>query len=310
MIRTGSKVIILASSLKSGIGPRRGSVGYVSKNPALKGTNYNRESDCFAQPIQVTFTRYGFEKVLRKETKFFINLVPFSLKHCENMEDIDTDGIDALVDRVSKIKTSGAFWDIMKNRVTSIFGRKNVHIGIAVPIFSGCNLRTCPTEEFEAWVESFLSNHEFHQLAFAMVTELFRLRKTVDHPCLMTIRNMLIDKGVKRAILPSTGAATVERETIINTIVKIMAIGTSRAYTKDNMSNQSWLKNKNMSRNRSYLIQGIQLLLENFYSDVDFAGKVNIINAIQGNRAKFATCFIAGIRKRLLCLGQALESQA
>jgi len=305
MIRTGKRVIVLASSLKGGIGPRRGSIGYASASPALKSKYYNDELGCFAQPIQITFMRYGFEKTQRKETKYFINVVPFDTHQFENIErPVELDTIDCLIDKVGKINSEGYFWDSVKNRVTSVFGRKSVHIGIVVPIPNQRNLINMGNEEFETWAETFLTNHEFHQLVCAMCKEPNRLGGAVNQVALTHMRDTLVDKNTRRAYL------SIGRKHIIDTITRVTAIGTSRPYIKIGQANKHWLENTNMSKNRSTLIGGVQILLENFYSDKSFTMKVKSINNVQNSRAKLATQYMVDLRKRLLCLAQALERQA
>jgi len=70
MFYTGSEIIIISSNIKRKSGPKVGSMGIVIDRQHF--LNYNQ--DMCIQPIKVLFTRYGFEKKKRFETKrIYIN---------------------------------------------------------------------------------------------------------------------------------------------------------------------------------------------------------------------------------------------
>jgi len=76
MIPQGHKITVLASSkTKSGANIRRGSIGFVS---GIGKTYTFSKQGMFVTPAKIVFTRFGYEKKERNETKFVTLLHPIT----------------------------------------------------------------------------------------------------------------------------------------------------------------------------------------------------------------------------------------
>lgn len=319
MINTGCKAIVLSSSLENGIGPRKGSVGYISKNPALKEIFYNKRSDCFAQPTQITFTRYGFEEKQRVETKLFINAMPIELDWFQKYLNIEqTSSIkneDRNIDRQIKsiqtnIRTDPEFWNRMKNMVTSRFGRSNVHVGILVPIpNTNLDLPTMDKNEFEAWFRSYTINYTFRQNVFALrEINTDRMEDLISMTYIDYIKDALINKKAYQTSLMSIISNHARRTELIKTIRKIVLIGETRNWIKERNTFKNWSITDNMMRPHS-MDYCLKTVLRNFYSDANLKWKTDIIAKTQRKSIYVLINHVLKIRKRLSYLAQSLENR-
>lgn len=79
MLDTGTKVIVLESSLNGKTGPKKGSIGYITRVDQPGLCIYAGQNK-FADIVRVVFDRYGFEKNKnRREVRTVINVIPFNI---------------------------------------------------------------------------------------------------------------------------------------------------------------------------------------------------------------------------------------
>lgn len=171
MFESGTKVILVESSLQKTIGPRKGSIGYVSNCTNTRIVPVTTEGfgsfSVVASLCDVIFIRFGFEEHGRMERKSVISIFPlikngrlFNGK--DNKKEIDkksTIGIDKhikdLCSMISSQKDS-YLWEGIRDACDV---SSNVPIALVTPLnYDVTNLTTCENIEFKAWVTSYLSS--------------------------------------------------------------------------------------------------------------------------------------------------------
>ena len=110
MFRTGSKIVIVASSKSKGLGPKRGSEGYIGNKLA---ENIFVEYGFVATIFDVFFTRYGFEKGTRNERKRLLFVYPISKGSSEPVET----QIKSMIKRVQSPK-SKSMWEEVRHEMS------------------------------------------------------------------------------------------------------------------------------------------------------------------------------------------------
>lgn len=134
MLNTGTKVWVVASSCQKKIGPRHGSIGYVSGFNDFDSTSI--DGNIVLSPRKIIFLRYGFEKRLRVETREV-------LLACPILRDKKADAssqINSLCNEIKRFKTK----------------QSSSHIVVVTPINDGTSLMDCSAVEFRAWISSYL----------------------------------------------------------------------------------------------------------------------------------------------------------
>lgn len=147
MFEIGTKVIVLASSRRTGLGPKRGSVGYISK---INQIMYIRPKNLTVFSCTVYFYRFGFEKKIRAEKKKVLALFPYCFIRPDETRKL-----------INKLNGSGPEGEL---------GYKNLFKAAAIkmdtcvlgPCFSEISdLTACSDKEFYCWMSSILTSHQF-----------------------------------------------------------------------------------------------------------------------------------------------------
>lgn len=89
MFNIGTRVVVLASSIKKGFGPKRGSIGYVSsQNQSVFIDRIYPHSllSFISTPMTIAFSRYGFEKKRRCELRSVVNILPAFMGEIKNVD--------------------------------------------------------------------------------------------------------------------------------------------------------------------------------------------------------------------------------
>lgn len=89
MFNIGTRVVVLASSIKKGFGPKRGSIGYVSSQSQSSFADriYPHSLLSFiSTPMTIAFSRYGFEKKRRCELRSVVNILPAFMGEVKNVD--------------------------------------------------------------------------------------------------------------------------------------------------------------------------------------------------------------------------------
>lgn len=136
--------MVLSSSFSGKTGPKVGSIGYVSGDPI---PNIDGES-FFLLPMEIVFTRYGFESKTRRECKRFIAVAPMGPRDINEK------------DRIKVLKEAlRSAYDIRNKKCNTLDFIKSTKtfrssaVGIVAPA-ARVNLMAAPQEERLAWLES------------------------------------------------------------------------------------------------------------------------------------------------------------
>jgi len=143
MFDLGTKVIVLASTQKTGAGPRKGSIGHV----VSVQDGYLVDQTLFASSCTVHFSRFGFEQKSRSEVRGVVNL----LQVINNSGDTDIP---------KQINTFHNFFNSAKldEAVPRIMDYIQAPPGTTVVIMTPYNeidddVLTCDASEFYTWVK-------------------------------------------------------------------------------------------------------------------------------------------------------------
>lgn len=307
MIKGGTKVIVLSSSLKKKTGPREGSIGYVTQlDRPGRNIFYCEEENVFAHIAKVTFTRYGSETNKRRdETRFFLNILPSYLG--ENLSPKEN-SIDLDIAKVKNIEISSNSWRQLKATVVT-GGYSDIHSGILVPLSpTKDNLLRFSVKEFKSWLNSLLMDNNFRRALHAIGNApTKRLSHVIDLKQISMLEGMSIDRGYKDAVLD--GASTTDRVLMIDTIRKLMSITYAQEYRQDTSNIKRWFIKTVWGRSsKSTTIAVLRTLITDFYSDTEFLWKMRMICG-EDQAAKnmmLALPYFTEMKERLRCLAQAL----
>jgi len=224
MLITGSKVIVIESSLKKVIGPRVGSMGYV-----IESTSFNISSgnDIIYHACDILFTRYGFEENKRHEVKRVTNVLPFP--HYSTSQNYARE----LIKKAKKVVSS-------KNKNKSMFNGSEYTSAdvIAIPILNHkTNLLKCEFEEFHAWLDSYLRS-----------------------PLFIEVLTKLMEKNFVGNSFPLQINPTLV-EFFMNCISKRAY---KNVFLKQNTSNRDFVNEKNTIIKREDIITAIKILQSNW----------------------------------------------
>lgn len=220
MFETGTKIRLIASSCKKSTGPKRGSMGYVSRE--IESVVLTQLSLC-ASFFEIFFYRYGFEKRRRVEKKSVVLVFPIVSQ--EGKGDIHQQ-VKVVSDMVV-----GRCSDEWHNSLLSYFGATpETTIAIAAPAqVSECSLLDCSKSELSAWAESYLSSSNF--VMFLQNASATGHYSNSNFPALKqpstwdTLRHMSMDRSYKLARLDNWMLDKETRETAVRALraISIMA---------------------------------------------------------------------------------------
>jgi hypothetical protein len=168
MFEPGTKVILVESSLHKTIGPRKGSIGYISNCSFTRAIPTITEGfgsfSVIASLCEIIFIRFGFEEHGRIERKHVISVFPLlkngKLFNRDNKKEPNTDcsiekHVKDLCNMISSQKDS-YLWENVRDtcEVSS-----SVPVVLIAPLsYDTTDLTTCKDVEFRAWVTSYLNN--------------------------------------------------------------------------------------------------------------------------------------------------------
>lgn len=149
MFSIGSKVVLFRSSHQKSIGPKKGSIGYVSNNV---GTAIHQEYEIISAVCDMYFTRYGFEEKNRSERKTVIALFPYITEQ-DTTASKEIQSIYDRIDLQSKNSTIG-------DSIRKYYGiAPHMPLVMAAPVIDNVvDLTTCSKLEFMSWAGAFLSS--------------------------------------------------------------------------------------------------------------------------------------------------------
>jgi hypothetical protein len=165
MFDPGTKVILVESSLHKTVGPRKGSIGYISNSPNTRIIPIITEGfssfSVVAALCEIIFIRFGFEERGRMERKTVISVFPVVKNGSflnKNDGEIDFGATKHMKDLCNMIvsQKDSYSWE----NVRDVYGASNnVPIVLATPLsYDATDLTTCDEIEFKAWLSSYLTS--------------------------------------------------------------------------------------------------------------------------------------------------------
>lgn len=291
IIGLGSKVIVITSSVKKGIGPRKGSIGYLSDVSMYGG--YSNKISAYAQPIRVVFTRYGFESKTRKERKGFINILPV----------VHKDTTHGYAKIIENIDVNTLFWARMRESLASPNNKSKAAFpyGILVPLET--DLMGCGFEEFFVWLESHILSKMFHKAIVSVSSNRERLSGIIDIRVIDLLLTITKSKELRNLWKDTIKESVDFRGLLIKTIRQITSI-VFRRNSFDEASTLKYLMRTNPN--------GIgSILVDNYYVDSEYYWKSNLITKVNRTNKNALSHIerLTKMRKELKCLGQAYEEK-
>lgn len=170
MFDPGTKIILVESSLHKSVGPRRGSIGYVSNCRHVRVVPIITEGfgsfSVVASLCETLFIRFGFEERGRIERKTVISVFPMirngSLLNKENKKEANKEDNPGITKHMKDFcymissQKDAYLWENVRDvcEVSS-----NVPIVLATPLsYDITDLTTCDDLEFKAWLASHLTS--------------------------------------------------------------------------------------------------------------------------------------------------------
>lgn len=140
MFTPGTPIVVINSALKDGIGPRKGSLGYVI---------YNNESTVFesnyvAKCVTVAFHRFGFEQKHRYEKRLVVNLLPLTGADANPKQELIA--LQRLFDNPTQLPKIQA-------EISHKIGKATVML-MAPLLYNNVNLLECDSNTLDIWIRS------------------------------------------------------------------------------------------------------------------------------------------------------------
>jgi len=238
MFTTGTQVVVLRSSKKSGSGAKAGSVGFVC-NESFKGhipTFYDHDGRMYLKSTSVFFSRLGYGRKRNPEFKRFIATIPcdiaaltaFSKEQFERYfeERIESfHEINFETPSVIEIKTSSS----------TIIGSKNIHVGIMAPYKKRYDLLRCRKEDFDAWISSHVMSDSFNHAVMSFIAKHNEFGKAIIDTSILNMlnemrndrryRNKLINKNIMKD--------RYLRQKIVEAVRKLVMVGLIKEKRKE-----------------------------------------------------------------------------
>ena len=236
MFDLGTKIVILASTRKKGVGPRKGSLGYAS---SCQNRGTFDQYGLAATLNEVFFFRYGFETQERVEKKAIISIFPIIKPDQGDIHD----QVRSLVKRVYSPKSSQV-WDEIRAYFDVV---PRVPITVAAPL--NCHrtdLSKVGTKEFYAWLESlFLGTPLLSFLNDAVNSQHVTNSETIGLGLsdLEMFRTMAMDRGFKQARMKEMASDEFTRKHTVELLRPLIAFA-GRWETKNTINGyESYLAN-------------------------------------------------------------------
>lgn len=164
MFSSGTRVVVLASSVSKGLCPKKNSIGYVISASEAYLIDFGKGSKArqfLINIINVMFSRYGNEQKRRSEHRAIVNILPIPI-HLSDTPDTGK----ILNNFINGELRSNSYWnDEVRNMMTEDY---NVPVGVVAPAgeFRMNRLSPGTTEETSAWMQSLLMDPGFLHSAY------------------------------------------------------------------------------------------------------------------------------------------------
>jgi hypothetical protein len=236
MFDLGTKIVILASTRKKGVGPRKGSVGYAS---ACQNRGIFDQYALVTTLNEVFFFRYGFETQERVEKKAIISVFPIIKP---DQGDIHSQ-VRSLIKRIHSPKSSQV-WDEVRAYYDVV---PRVPITLVAPL-NCCrtDVSKASTKEFYSWLESLLLGSNLLSFLNDAVSSRHVTNtkmSTINMDSLEMIRNMIMDKGYKQSRMADFSHSAKAKKETVEFLQPLLAFAGRYETSKTASSYESYLTN-------------------------------------------------------------------
>jgi len=218
MFSTGTRVVVV-SSTSSGekIGPKSGSIGYVSDFENLKPL-YSKPLSVYFSIQNIVFHRYGYENGTRRETKYFINVTPICEENETGFEEEQLpDLIKAHLEGIGNLKFDNENYTSFRNHLSEQYGNRfrSTHFGVLAPSYS-LNELANNVAEFGSWVSSLMSNSDFQDMLVTFKEGFRHIKEFVGSDTFSLIEYMAASRDHREERIESVSYKT--REDIVKAL--------------------------------------------------------------------------------------------
>lgn len=315
MMKTGTRVIALTSTLKKGMGPRKGSIGYIT-NRVTSQPQFDRQFKTFVSGVHVIFTRYGFESKQRREHRYFINMLPIltggSLSDLGHFEDpiAIKEYFDSKLDELAQIDIKDyGIWREIEKELVYTYGSGKVYTGVLVPI-SRPDLLTCDNLDFIAWLDAMLANQYIYKdLKRLIGSKNKKLFNIIDGSTISDLNEMISNKKFKVGMLIHYASTSERRKEVIRNLAAAHSITHRYNERKREEGLISYLRSRSGADflQGSRLISSLTLLYSPSYCESEFLWKAKLLFENMKDRNP-VDIFLRAMTE-LRCLGQDLEER-
>lgn len=276
MFEPSEKVIVLASSSKSRVGPKRGSVGYVKANsskPQL--ARIHRGAKMCMSRVDLMFVRYGFSKERKKhESVLVINLFPIL-----NTQPIDKVGKEAknFLGAVKKQDFDAARWSILKGQCDVGTG---TDVCVIAPIADWqMNVLNSNEVNFRAWFESVMQFSNFRHCLQKLTNRTLESKYPSNVRDYATVlRRCLADRTYKEDLLRTAVGNWSIKKRLVETVKFVSVVSMSSAIrTHKKNTNLGFIGRSYSQGSHPILSTIIPMLTKGVFSDHLFEYKCNLM---------------------------------
>jgi len=219
MFDPGTKVIVLASTQKSGAGPRKGSMGHViSSSPSVLV-----DQNMLATSSVVGFHRFGFEQKTRLEVRTAINLLQL-------VNGLEEDNVVKHVNSFHNFFNSSKIEDI----IPKVADYTQLETGVSLVIMTPYgevddDLLTCKDSEFEIWSKamSFVISPTLYSICFNTPIHISKLQLSG----LQSLNSTLSDRSRRDNYIKLLLSNPPARKVFVQTMKRLLAIQNNDLHT-------------------------------------------------------------------------------
>jgi len=182
-----SSVCVLASTENTKTGPRAGSIGGVIGSNGIFSIQV-QEGKFILNPLEVIFTRYGFEEKHRSERKFVLNIFPLQSAPIKNSDPNPKKYIDEFLESFSEMDFNDKHWRDLKEYIGM---NQNTPVCTMIPVLGQPqNLLKCNLEEFSDWMNVTLQSSQMRNVLHTAVNARTKIEDVVDKSTIRYLRDV------------------------------------------------------------------------------------------------------------------------